>query len=73
MLILDVVGTAPINGDTTVIVKGDDSTMRNGTGILDDDGNQYKIISVGLTSGLGKEKTTPLLVEGEFASSRIFV
>lgn len=73
MTILDVVDTAPINGDTTVIVKGDDSVLKNGIGILDASGKPYKVKSVGLTSQDGLGKTTPLLVEGCFSSSMIFV
>lgn len=73
MTILDVVGTAPINGDTTVIVKGDDSVLKNGIGILDAEGKPYKLISVGLAAGTGDGRTTPLLVEGSFDSTKIFV
>ena len=73
MTILDVIETAPINGDTTVIVKGDDSILRNGIGILDVEGKPFRIKSVGLTSGEGDGITTPLLVEGIFSSTRIFV
>lgn len=73
MTILDVIDTAPINGDTTVIVKGDDSVLKNGIGILDSNGKPHKIISVGLTSGAGEKTTTPLLVEGNFSSSKVYV
>ena len=73
MTILDVIETAPINGDTTLIVKGDDSILKNGIGILDATGKPYKIKSVGLTSNDGERSTTPLLVEGEFSSTKIFV
>ena len=73
MTILDVVETAPVNGNTTVIVKGDDSVLKNGIGILDANGRPYRLISVGLTSGINDERTTPLLVEGNFASTTIFV
>ncbi len=73
MTILDVIDTAPINGDTTVIVYGDDSILKNGIGILDSNGKPYKVKSVGLTSQEGNRKTTPLLVEGSFSSSMIFV
>ena len=73
MTILDVIETAPINGDTTVIVKGDDSVLKNGIGILDATGKPYMVKSVGLTSNDGERMTTPLLVEGEFSSSKIFV
>ena len=73
MTILDVIECAPINGDTTVIVKGDDSILKNDIGILDSNGKPYRIKSVGLTSGEGVRTTTPLLVEGNFESSRIYV
>lgn len=73
MTILDVIDTAPINGDTTVIVKGDDSILKNGIGILDANGKPYRIKSVGLTTGTGDRTTTPLLVEGNFVSSKVFV
>ena len=73
MTILDVIDTAPINGDTAVIVKGDDSILKNGIGILDSNGKPYRIKSVGLTSNDEGNKTTPLLVEGSFQSIRIYV
>ena len=73
MIILDVIDTAPINGDTAVIVKGDDSVLKNGIGILDSNGKPYRIKSVGLTSNDEGNKTTPLLVEGSFQSIRIYV
>ncbi len=73
MTILEVIDSAPINGDTTVIIKGDDSVLKNGIGILDANGKPYKIKSVGMTSTVGGNETTPLLVEGDFRSSRIFV
>lgn len=73
MTILKVIDSAPVNGDTTVIVKGDDSILKNGIGILDTNGKPYKIKSVGLTSGVGDSMTTPLLVEGAFESTRIYV
>ena len=73
MTILEVVGTAAINGDTIVIIKGDDSVLKNGIGILDAEGKPYKIISVGLTSRSDNGNTTPLLVEGVFSSNRIYV
>ena len=73
MTILDVIDTAPINGDTAVIVKGDDSVLKNGIGILDSNGKPYRIKSVGLTSNDEGNKTTPLLVEGSFQSIRIYV
>ncbi len=56
-----------------MIVKGDDLILRNGIGILDAEGKPFKIKSVGLTSGEGDRITTPLLVEGSFSSTRIFV
>lgn len=73
MTILDVIDTAPINGDTTVIVKGDDTVLKNNIGILDADGKPHRLKSVGLTSGTEEGATTPLLVEGEFVSSKIYV
>ena len=73
MTILDVIDTAPINGDTTVIVAGDDSVLRNDIGIMDANGKPYRIKSVGLTSRSGERTTTPLLVEGNFVSSKIYV
>lgn len=73
MTIMEVIEYAPINGDTTVVVRGDDSILKNGIGILDTNGKPYKIKSVGLTSGIGDSTTTPLLVEGTFESPRIYV
>ena len=73
MTIFDVIETAPINGDTTVIVKGDDSVLKNGIGVLDSNGKPYRIKSVGLTSGGDGSVTTPILIEGTFNSSRMYV
>ena len=73
MTIFDVIETAPINGDTTVIVKGDDSVLKNGIGVLDSNGKPYRIKSVGLTSRGDGSVTTPILIEGTFNSSRMYV
>lgn len=73
MTILNVIDTAEINGDTTVIVQCDDSVPKNGIGILDDNGKPHLVKSIELTSGEGTETTVPILVEGMFSSSRIFL
>ena len=74
MTILEVVCTAPINGNTTVIIKGDGSELSNGIGILDTSGTPHRVISVGMTSGQSeKERTTALLVEGTFDSEFVYV
>ena len=74
MTILEVVGTAPINGNTTVVVKGSGDVLKNGIGILDGEGKPYQVISVGMSSpDRAFGKTTVLLVGGNFSSNRMFV
>ena len=76
MTVLEVLDYKPINGNTAVIVKGTGDNLKNGIGILDSNGKPYLVISVGMTSPLddsAKERSTPILVEGDFSSKRIFV
>ena len=74
MTILEVVCTAPIKGNTTVVIKGDGSELSNGIGILDTSGTPHKVISVGMTSGQSdNERTTAMLVEGTFDSEFAYV
>lgn len=77
MTVLDVVGTVPLNGNTSAVIKGDGSVLKNGIGILDSDGKPHVVISVGLSSGIAdmveEKKTTAILVEGIFSSKRIYV
>ena len=75
MTVLEVLDYKPLNGNTAVIVKGDGENLKNGIGILDSNGKPYVLISVGMSSPVSEysEKSTPILVEGKFASDRIFV
>ncbi len=73
MTILNIVDLAAINYDTTVIVQGDDSVLKNRIGILDDNRMPYLVKSIELTSSEGTETTVPILVEGKLSSSRLYV
>ena len=75
MTVLEVLDYKPLNGNTAVIVKGNGDNLKNGIGILDSNGKPYVLISVGMSSPISEneDKTTPILVEGTFASDRIFV
>lgn len=74
MTILEVIGSMPVEENTSVIVKGDGELLKNGIGILDSDGKPHRIISVGMSSPENaKDRTTPILVEGKFDSDRIYV
>lgn len=75
MIIYDVIGSVPLNGNTTVVVNSNGEYLKNGIGILDEQGKPHEIISVALTSS-NKESSinkTTLLVSGEFSSSKIYV
>ena len=72
MTILNIVDLAAINYDTTVIVQGDDSVLKNRIGILDDNRMPYLVKSIELTSSEGTETTVPILVEGKLSSSRLY-
>ena len=75
MTVLEVLDYKSVNGNTAVIVKGNGDNLKNGIGILDSNGKPHLVISVGMTSPLDgeEERSTPILVEGDFSSKRIFV
>ena len=75
MIIYDVIGSAPINGNTTVVIDGNGEHLKNGLGVLDEQGMPHEIISVAMTSSNSEaslNKTT-LLISGTFLSSKLYV
>lgn len=75
MIVYDVIGNVPLDGNTSVIVKSNGEHLKNGLGILDEQGNPHVILSVAMTTSNNKtsmDKTT-LLVSGMFSSSKLFV
>ncbi len=56
--------------DTIIIVEGIDDILKDNIGILNDVGKPYKVKTA---KQIRENSTTELLVEGYFASNRIFV
>ncbi|MBQ8318979.1 MAG: hypothetical protein IJX85_11595 [Lachnospiraceae bacterium] len=75
MLVYNVIATLPIEENTSVLIDGDGKDFKNGTGVLDDKGFPYEVLSVGMSCGDADEmlKRTSLLIKGNFASEKLYV
>ena len=76
MTICNVLKTISVGDNTAIVVDGSGDLFRNGTGILDEKGKPYEVLSVGMDMIVNEEdrigKTT-LLLTGDFLSSKIYV
>lgn len=75
MTIYNVIGSMPINGNTSVVIDDNGQFLKNGIGILDDQGKPHEILSVAMTTSYNEESLnkTTLLISGSFSSSKIYV
>ena len=76
MTICNVLKTISVGEKTAIVVDGSGDLFRNGTGVLDEKGKPYEVLSVGMDMIVNEEdrigKTT-LLLTGDFLSSKIYV
>ena len=73
MKVYNVIDTLKIGDNTSVVIGDKGEDIKNGTGILDDKGRPYVVLSVGMSNDKGKIETTTLLLEGTFESDKIFI
>lgn len=76
MTVFNVLGSLKIGEDTAIIVDGPGEYFKNGTGVLDETGKPYEVLSVGLDAfPLSEDKfnKTSLLLGGTFSSRKLFV
>lgn len=76
MTICNVLSTMSIGNNTAVVVDNSGELFRIGIGILDDNGKPYEVLSVGMDCVTNTENMldkTSLLLNGEFASKKIYV
>ena len=72
----NVLHTMVIGNNTAVVVDCRGEKLRNGIGIKDENGQTYKLLSVGMDGGSIDKSSfdkTSLLIEGSFSSKRIIV
>ena len=76
MKIYNVIKKLPVGGNTAVIIDGTGEMFANGTGVIDENGTPFEVLSVGMSSlrefDLADRKTD-LLIKGEFLADRLFV
>lgn len=74
MKVLNVIRTLKIGNNTSIIVNDKCKDVKNGTGVLDENGKPYVVLSVGMNKAKGSiNDTTTLLIEGEFNSNKLFI
>jgi hypothetical protein len=76
MTVCNILNTLPIGNDTAVVVEGSRDLFQIGTGVLDENGKPYVVLSVGMEEYFNPEdmmNKSSLLLEGNFASKRLFV
>ncbi len=76
MTIYNVLKTLTIGNNTAVVVEGPGELLRNGIGILDENGKPYEVLSVGMDNIDNTEdlpEKTSLLLNGSFISNKMYV
>lgn len=76
MKIYNVIKVLPVGDNTAVIIDGTGEMFANGTGILDENGTPFEVLSVGMSSSEDfsvADRRADLLVKGSFRSGRLFV
>lgn len=76
MTVCDVLRILPIGNDTAVVIDGGRELFRNGTGVLNDEGKPFVVLSVGMDlieEFNDVEDKTSLLIKGSFKSKLLFV
>ena len=73
MRVIEVIDTLKIGNNTSIGIKDKCPEIKNGVGILDENGKPYIVLSVGLTKTTGEINSTIILVEGDFNSKKIFI
>ena len=75
MIIYDVIGSVPFEGNTSVVVNSNGKYLKNGLGILDEQGQPHEILAVAMTSSnkTSSINKTTLLVSGKFDSAKLYV
>lgn len=76
MTVCNVLDTLTIGNDTAIVVDSSRELFRNGTGILDENGKPFEVLSVGLDDIIDMDadsEKASLLLSGKFSSHKIFV
>lgn len=76
MTVCDVLRILPIGNDTAVVIDGSRELFRNGTGVLNDEGKPFVVLSVGMDlieDFKNVSDKTSLLIKGSFKSKMLFV
>lgn len=73
MKVYNVISKLKIESNTSIVIDDKGKDMHNGICILDENGNPYIVLSVGMSNTKGEIKTTTLLIEGDFNSNKIFI
>lgn len=76
MIVCSILNTLPIDDNTAVVVEGSRDLFRSGTGVLDENGKPYVVLSVGMEEHFNMDdmmNKSSLLLEGKFTSKRLFV
>ncbi len=69
----NVISTLKIGDNTSVIIDDKGKDFKNGIGILDEKGNSYIVLSVGMNNSKSNRETTTLLIQGHFNSEKIYI
>lgn len=63
-----------VRDDTAIVVSAPEGTFVNNQMFTDENGNQHKILSVGICCGPNVDRSkSSILVEGEFSSQYIYL
>ena len=73
MRVLQIMDTLKLGNNTLIAVNDPCEDIKNGSGILDENGKPYVILSIGTNSNKENINITNILIEGELQSKKIFI
>jgi hypothetical protein len=68
-----ILDTFKIENNTSIFIDSNGFGIKTGDTIQDEYEVKYKVLSVGMNNTHGDMNTTPLLIEGTFNSSKIYI
>lgn len=76
MTVCNILSNIPIDENTAIVVEGSRELFGSGTGILDENGKPFVVLSVGMDGPINTDamlNKASLLIEGNFDSKKLFV
>jgi len=73
MRVMKVIDTLKVGNNTLIAVDDPCEDIKNGYGVIDENGKPHEIISIGTNNNKKSINITNILIEGDIKAKKIFV